>query len=211
MPSTPSSIPITFDVLRSEETAPVTLDFADNTDVISTTRWRVPRDLDNDTALRTRAADAREFAMLAAKRWRHYRDTDSAARSLPDLQRMIATDPHGEYCFHLKVTADWFPTSLGGAMIRRTWCHHLMIDFLFVHPRISGRVENVKGVGIGILQGVCSLARELRCKRVWGEATRDSAPFYQRQLKRVVEDSFDLNTAEIATFANQIAEGNQSA
>jgi hypothetical protein len=96
-------------------------------------------------------------------------------------------------------------------MIRHTWCHHLTIDFLFVHPRISGRVENVKGVGIGILQGVCSLARELACKRVWGEATRDSAPFYQRQLRRVVGDSFGLNTDEIATFANQIAEGNQSA
>ena len=57
---------------------------------------------------------------LAAKRWRHYRDSGTAARSLPELRRMISSAAREEYCFHLKVTAEWFPHSLGGAMVRRT-------------------------------------------------------------------------------------------
>ena len=63
-------------------------------------------------------------------------------------------------------------------------------DFLFVHPRISGQLEPVRGVGLGILQGLYCLATILGCQRVWGEATRDSAPFYERQLGRSVADSF---------------------
>jgi hypothetical protein len=199
MPSKSSPLPITFAVFHNDEPADVTLDFADNADVISTTRWRVPSL--GDYAMQTRAADAREFALLAAKRWRHYRDTDAAALTLADLQRMIDADPQGEFCFHLKVTADWFPASLGGAMVRRTWCHHLIIDFLFVHPSICGRAVNIKGVGIKLLRAICMIARALGCKRVWGEATRDSAPFYEQQLSRSVEDQFAFERPDIATLA----------
>ena len=70
-----------------------------------------------------------------------------------------------------------------------TWCHHLIVDFLFVHPRICGKIEPVKGVGVGLLQGICLIARSLQCKRVWGEATLDSASFYEHHLHRTVEDT----------------------
>src|SRR3954471_22701313 len=122
-----SPFPISFAVIHDDLPADVTLAFADHVDITSNTRWRVPT-LEN-VVMHTRAADSREFALLAAKRWRHYRDTDSAALSLDDLRRMIAAQPQGEYCFHLKVTAGWFPASLGGAMVRRTWHHHLALDF----------------------------------------------------------------------------------
>jgi hypothetical protein len=200
-PTTPSAtpiIPITFAVFHDDEPADVTLDFADNADVISTTRWRVPT-LDNVT-LQTRAANSREFALLAAKRWRHYRDTDSSAHSLTELKRMIAESPQGEYCFHLKITADWFPASLGGAMLRRTWHYHLALDFLFVHPRIASRVVNVKSVGLQLLQAVCLIAHDLGCQRVWGETTQDSAPFYRRYLKCPVDDQLAIAEDEIAAF-----------
>lgn len=137
MPITITGFPVTFPVLRSDEPAPVTLDFAGNADVMAAARWRIPATL-SDAPL-SRAADAREFAILAAKRWRHYGDTSTAATSLTALRCMIAAEPEGEFCFHLTVTAPWFSGSLGGAMIRRTWCHHLMVDFLFVHPRIAGQ------------------------------------------------------------------------
>ena len=78
------------------------------------------------------------------------------------------------------------------------------MDFLFVHPRICGKIESVKGGGVGILQGICLIARNLRCKRVWGEAPRDSSSFYERQLGRAIEDSFTLDVSEIAFFADQI-------
>lgn len=85
MPKVTSAIPIMFDVIRDDELADVTLDFSDNRDVMSATRWRVPRELENVPGMQIRAADAREFAKLAAKRWKHYRDTSTAAFSLPQL------------------------------------------------------------------------------------------------------------------------------
>ncbi len=91
-----SPLPITFPVFLEDEPASVTVDFADNADVISATRWRVPRELEGNPAMMARAVDAREFALLAAKRWRHYRDTDAVAHTQAALQRMIATDPQGE-------------------------------------------------------------------------------------------------------------------
>ena len=202
MPRATPVLPISFAVFHDDEPADASLDFADNADVISTTRWRVPT-LD-DEAMQARAADAREFALLAAKRWRHYRDTNSAALSHADLRRKIAADPQGEYCFHLKITSDWFPASLGGAMIRRTWHHHLALDFLFVHPRISSRLVNVKSVGLQILRAVCMIAQDLGCQRVWGEATQDSAPFYKRYLKQPVDDQFAIGPDEIASFAARL-------
>jgi hypothetical protein len=197
-------IPITFAVFLDDEPADVTLDLADHADVVSNTRWRVPT-LD-DEALRTRAADSREFALLAAKRWRHYRDTSCAASSLPELRRMIAAAPQGEFCFHLKVTAEWFPGILGGAMLRRTWYHHLALDFLFVHPRIASRRVNVKSVGLQLLQAICIIAQDLGCQRVWGETTQDSAPFYRRYLKQPVDDQLAIGSDEIATFSSRLKE-----
>jgi hypothetical protein len=202
MPRARSIIPITFAVFHDDEPADATLDFADNEDVISTTRWREP--ILDDATMQARAAYSREFALLAAKRWRHYRDTHSAAHSLTDLQRMIREDPHGEFCFHLKLTADWFPASLGGAMVRRTWHHHLALDFLFVHPRIASRLVNVKSVGHQLLLAIGMIAHTLGCQRVWGEATQDSAPFYRRYLKLPVDDQFSISPEELACFAEEV-------
>jgi hypothetical protein len=200
MSSVTPVLPIDFPVFLGEEPAAATLDFANHYDVIATTRWRVPRTLIEAPAMQARAADARELAMLAAKRWRHYRRTHTLAYSLDQLEQLIAANPEGEYCFHLKVTTDWFPASLGGAMVRRTWCHHLMLDFMFVHPSISGRKVNVRGVGLGIFQGVCLIAQTISCPLVWGEATRDSSTFYERQLRRPVKDRFEIDATEIDAF-----------
>ena len=114
---------------------------------------------------------------------------------------MIANEPEGEFCFYLKVTADWFSASLGGAMVRRTWCNHLMIDFLFVHPSISGKAVNVKSIGLRLLQAICLIAETIGCPLVWGEATRDSASFYERQLHQSVKDRFEITSAMISQLA----------
>jgi hypothetical protein len=203
MASAVPAIPITFAVIHDGELANVTLSFADNADVTSSTRWRVPNV--DDAAMRIRASDARELALLAAKRWRHYRDTDTAALSLAQLRQIVADDPRGEYCFHLKVTADWFPASLGGAMVRRTWSHHLMIDFLFAHPQVCSRVVNVKSIGFNLLRAICLIADTLGCKRVWGEATEDSSAFYQGCLGGLAEDMFSIEKPIIHSYATGLA------
>lgn len=206
-----SIIPITFAVSHNDEPKNVTLDFGDNRDVMSATRWRVPRELEDDESMQARAADAREYALLAAKRWNHYRDTKTAAFNLTQLQQLIAASDEGEFCFYLKVTADWFPASLGGAMVRRTWCNHLMIDFLFVHPSISGKAVNVKNIGTRMLESICLIARALGCRLVWGEATQDSATFYARQLgQQPVRDRFDISEATIQAFADRLEDARES-
>lgn len=202
MPKITSAIPIKFAVFRDGEPAEVTLSFATKADIVSTTRWRLPS-LDDDT-MRARAADSREFALLAAKRWRHYRDTDTAVYSVAELQSRISREPEGEFCFNLKVTADWFPGILGGAMLRRTWHHHLALDFLFVHPRIASRLVDVRSVGAQLLHGMCILADGLGCQRIWGEATQESAPFYRRYLKQPVDDQFAIGWEEITQMASAL-------
>ncbi|MFN0077957.1 MAG: hypothetical protein ACKVY0_15990 [Prosthecobacter sp.] len=197
----PPPIPISFAVFRGEEPAIVTLDFSSDADVQAVTRWQVPLELENDSAMQARAADACDFACFAAKRWQHYFETGTSAESLVSLQRMIATDAEGEFCFNLKVTADWFPDILGGALVRRTWCHHLMIDLLFVHPAISGKLHAVRNVGISIFRSICIIASHLGCERIWGEATRDSAAFYAHHLNRQVKDEFFCETTDIRSMA----------
>ena len=51
----------------------------------------------------------------------------------------------------------------------------------------------------------------LGCHRVWGEATRDSAPFYERQLGCRVADSFLLSSADIAAFTRRMCAKRQVA
>jgi hypothetical protein len=202
--STPFQMPLRFPVVKDGVTTEALMSFATDLDIRAVKRWKVSPKLSGKPAMRSRAADACEFAQLAAKRWRHYRDTKTFAASLVHLERLIADHSQGEFCFHLKVTADWFQGILGAAMVRRTWCHHLMIDFLFVHPSICGQLVGVKAVGLQMLQSVCLLARELGCKRVWGEATLDSAPFYERQLLRPIEDLFAIEKHEIQMFAARV-------
>ena len=72
---------------------------------------------------------------------------------------------------------------LGFAYFRRSWCHHLIVDFLSAHPQvIDGQPERIRGVGSGILLQLVALADEMGSSCVWGEATSHSAPFYQRTL-----------------------------
>jgi hypothetical protein len=82
--------------------------------------------------------------------------------------------------------ASWFPPSstLGCCFCRRSWSHNLIVDFIAVHPKVlSGRASRVRGVGTGIIYSLVGLADQLGIMSIWGEATRNSAPFYERILK----------------------------
>jgi hypothetical protein len=197
-------MPLPLGVICDDEVVQASLDFATGADIRAVKNWRISPRLVKQSDMRHRAAESCELARFAAKRWRYYRDSRTFACSSEELQSLIASDPHGEFSFHLKVTADWFPEIMGAAMVRRTWCHHLMIDFLFVHPDICSRLLAVKTVGVQILQSICLIARELKCKRVWGEATKDSSAFYQSQLGRKVEDLFAIDKQQIAQLSQRV-------
>jgi hypothetical protein len=72
---------------------------------------------------------------------------------------------------------------LGCCFCRRSWCHHLIVDFLAVHPKVLAAAGGkVRGVGTGIIYSLVGLADLLGIETIWGEATRNSAPFYHKVL-----------------------------
>ena len=72
---------------------------------------------------------------------------------------------------------------LGLAHCRRTWCGHIFLDFLSVHPRIVAPHEpRIRTVGLGILYGLCELAGQCGIPVVWGETTETSVAFYRKAL-----------------------------
>ncbi len=150
-------------------------------DVRSLTRWRFQTEPGEHSGI----ADALEYARLASKRWRHYHRTGATVASLAELRAAIRRDPKAEVALILVAHATWrTPTPmLGFAYFRRTWCHHLVVDFLSAHPRvIDGRPERIRGVGSGLLQQLVAVSEAMEIPCIWGEATAHSAPFYERTL-----------------------------
>lgn len=93
---------------------------------------------------------------------------------------------------------------VGLAYCRRTWCHHLALDFLAVHPRALERSGRVSGVGSGSVFGLVRLANALNIPRIWGEATVNSASFYESLLAvSSVQDLFIIEAAEMAAIVKR--------
>ncbi|PYJ57256.1 MAG: hypothetical protein DME24_19770 [Verrucomicrobia bacterium] len=150
--------------------------------------------------------EAVEFTRLAAKRWRYYASSGEAAESLANLQRKVQRDSTCEVAFIMVATIrrERHDLPVGLAYCRRTWCHHLALDFLALHPHALGQRERVRGVGSGIVFGLVQLARVLRIPRIWGEATVNSAPFYEKLLAiRPVKDLFIIEAPEMAAIAER--------
>ena len=152
--------------------------------------------------------DAIEFTRLAAKRWRYYSEAGEAVESLVGLRRALAENKRCEVAFILIATATVGSREIpiGLAYCRRTWCHHLALDFLALHPRTLDEQQRIAGVGSGIVYGLVKLAKELRIRRIWGEATVHSAPFYERLLGLApILDLFVIESREMAEIQNRQA------
>jgi hypothetical protein len=169
----------------------VNLAFGKPADIPGLMRWRVPAFADEHAPIR----DAIEFRKLATKRWRYYRKGNEAASSLKDLRGRIQANCFAEVGFLLVAKAAWHPSApiLGCCFCRRSWCHHLIIDFLAVHPKVLAQVGGrVRGVGTGIMYSLVRLADDLGVGTIWGEATQGSAQFYEKVLglRRVTDHFF---------------------
>lgn len=165
--------------------------FGNDRDVHSLTRWR----FQSEPGANESIPDALEYARLASKRWRHYRRTGATVTSLSELRDAIRRDPKSELAMIFTAHATWRSRTpiLGFAYFRRSWCHHLIVDFLSAHPRvIDGKPERIRGVGTGILYQLVALAETMDSPCIWGEATAHSAPFYERALdvKKILDHFF---------------------
>ena len=149
--------------------------------------------------------EAIEFTRLAAKRWRYYFQTGEAAEKFDDLKRKIRRQPKSEAAFIMIATIRRGNRALPGglAYCRRTWCHHLTLDFLALHPRALDQSSHVSGVGSGIVFGLVQLANRLQIARLWGEATVSSAPFYEKLALQPIKDLFIIESQEMLAITKR--------
>jgi hypothetical protein len=144
----------------------------------------------------TSATDAGEFAALAAKRWFYYSREGATVASLAELRGAIRCNPRAELAFLLVASAQWAKRYkfLALAYCRRTWCHHLVLDFLAVRPGVLFANRPISGVGTGMLYWLAHLAESLGMETLWGEATASSAGFYEKVLQtRPIKDLFIID------------------
>lgn len=175
--------PIIFHVEAAGEFRPVELAFDNESEVRRVRAWRKT----------TSATDAGEFAALAAKRWFYYTREGATVASLAELRSAIRRNERAELAFLMVASATWAgrSKSLALAYCRRTWCHHLVLDFLAVRPGVSFADQPIRGIGSGILNSLMGLADSLGMETLWGEATASSAAFYEKVLQvRSVKDLF---------------------
>lgn len=160
----------------------VRLAFGSEADLRSIRSWKLPRGHGSNPHIR----DSIEYSRLASKRWRYYRREDSIAEDLRSLRMTVRRDPETETAFFLTARANWFSPSpiLGLIYCRRTWCHHIVVDFAACHPAVLGETMRLRlrGVGTGMFFGLIRLAEMLKVGTVWGEATKNSAAFYEKAL-----------------------------
>jgi hypothetical protein len=198
-----------FRVMTDDGPRRVKFVFGKSADLAKVSRWRAPAMADIDARVR----DALEFRKLAGKRWRYYFRGNEAATSIGQLKDMIRREPSREAGFILIARAPWSRATpvLGCAFCRRSWCHHLIVDFVVVHPRIVASVGSViRGVGAGMIYGIVNLADDLGVRVVWGEATVNSARFYEKVLQLTgVTDHFFIEGETFAHCLREQAKGNR--
>jgi N-acetylglutamate synthase-like GNAT family acetyltransferase len=154
-----------------------------------------------------------EFARLAGKRWRYYLKKDESAISLDALQEKIQAQPKGEFGFMLVAKPTWKAASrsLGIAWCRRTWCNHIILDFLAVHPQTNDPSGGYRGIGSALMLALAKVADAIECPQVWGEATEASSSFYQKLLGgHPVKDYFYFNQEALRSQVKELNQRNQA-
>lgn len=167
---------------------PIAFGAAEDAEVLEA--WAVDEGHSDNAA----AADAVEFAKLGGKRWRYYARRGEAARSLDDLTQRITAAPKSEIGFLLVARPKQAtPTSmLAMAWCRRTWCNHLILDFLACHPLAFDKRSGYRGAGTAMLVAMGLISARLDAPLLWGEATEVSAGFYSKNALggQPVQDHF---------------------
>jgi len=185
--------PIIFHVEAAGEFRPVELTFASKHEVQRVRSWRKMMP----------ATDAGEFAELAAKRWFYYTREGATVASLDEMRAAIRRNERAELAFLLVASAEWAKRYkfLAVAYCRRTWCHHVVLDFLAVRPGVTFTGQPIYGIGAGILFSLTNIASSLGMGTIWGEATASSALFYEKVLQiRPVKDLFIINRRTMKTI-----------
>jgi hypothetical protein len=165
--------------------------------------WRIGRGHPFATAAR----DSIEYAKLASKRWRYYARRGEIAKSLSDLKCRASRGCEDEVGFLLVAESRWehTPPTLAIAWCRRTWSHHLVLDFLASHPFTFDPRSGFAGVGSAMLIALGLITAELDIPLIWGEATAVSAGFYSKRVLsgQPVKDHFFIRDEHLAALQQE--------
>lgn len=179
---------------------PMPIRFGIPGDVKDLRSWRTGRSHPFPTAAR----DSIEYAKLASKRWRYYARRGEIAKSLSDLESRTSDDSQNEVGFLLVAESRWknTPPTLAIAWCRRTWSHHLILDFLACHPFAFDPRSDFGGVGSAMLIALGLITARLDINLIWGEATAVSAGFYSKRVLRgqPVKDHFFIQDDNLASL-----------
>lgn len=157
-------------------------------------------------------SDAVEYARLTCKRWHFYLDEGRAVIHPRQLRPAAVADAE-ELAFLIvaRVVAGRSGI-IGLCLCRRTWCNHLVVDFLAVHPDcLTPGPRRAKGLGPGLIFAVSEIAERLGSGALWGEATRGSAPIYRRMFSRPsITDLFYTTREQYRRFSRSFANRHQT-
>lgn len=188
-----------FPVIVDGEWREAEISFATEREVKRLAYWRIPQALPDDAVVVRKIYDAVEFARLACNRWRYYHRSGATVKSLEHLTETIEQNQKSETAMVLIARPAWASRTktLGIAYLRRTWCHHLYLEFFTAHPQVlTKRYEKIGAVGDAMLHQIVALAEQLDIRCVWGEATELSYDWYQHHLAiKEVRDHFFIEDA----------------
>lgn len=157
-----------------------------------------------------RARDAADYAKAAFGKWNLCRRERTVASSLREAEHMIQNNPREEVQILLLAKSAVPGAAMAGlCLFRRTWCNHVVVDLLAVHPReLVSKRERFKGLGSCLLWYVAEFADALKAKRLWLEATQNSAGAYAAIFElSEVEDLVILDQPKYTSFRDSMRRG----
>lgn len=175
-------------------------------EVETLSRWRAP---DGGTDA---MADAIEYARLTCKRWQFYCEEGRVVTRTSQLQPRAIRDAEELAFLVLARIIAARRGAIGLCLCRRTWCNHLVVDFLAAHPdcHASGKIP-AKGVGSALMFAASEIAEFFGSAALWGEATRGSAPAYRRMFSRPsITDLFYTTQEQYRRFRRSFANRHQT-
>ena len=189
------------------------ISFASEREVKRLAYWRIPNLLPADTVVVQKIYDAVEFARLACNRWRYYHRQHLTVRGQQDLERVVHAHATTDVAMVLFVRPVWDSpiSTLGIAHLRRTWCNHLFLEFLALHPQVLlRRREQGSSVGSAMLHQIVALADQINAPCIWGEATEGSHEWYEERLAvQEVRDHFFIEEDVMEHCLNEMHRAQQ--
>src|SRR5438876_2095310 len=128
-----------------------------------------------------------ELADLAFRRWEEARAQKAFADNAAALADHIQHDPHAEVTLlTLAKDPQHRPGRLVGLVLfKRTWCNNICVQYIATHPlHVRDESSPLRGLGTALVYYVVYVANHIDAGGLWGEATQDSAQFYNKSLGR---------------------------